>query len=398
MVWKIGRALLSDRHGREEGPGSITQSGDLLQLAGLQMPSSLYQGRLLRQTILGLAASGEIVPILAPTELDLTGFYQITGGQVSAMPSTDTHGQFEWAVAAQKVPEGWTRATHEVIYDVSLRANTESVVAVNAEQTLAWPHSADGTGINPIANIVATDSGNIKRYRAAITPPSTKTEALHSVAPVDYYNGAATIEILDSTNQWWPITGTQPPELRGVRLSNGLVRVTVGGVTPTITVERFSAGSWTAPIIVRFDGAGEAVPVPATVKISRNSVEAVAVTFTAEDGSQQIPFTLGLARGMFHAEMGFAAGFVAIINLVIAGSTWSQVAAIYGDCARSTTFAGWSVVVAAANATIAGSIFQPSIINGTVTWTLGVAIPANAGIEVCAAYFAAQSETQRVVA
>lgn len=397
MTWQIGRAVLTDLYGRDEGPNTITQSGETLVLSGVHVPTTRLVGKQFRQNLLGHAEAGDTVPLVTPQSLDLTGYYRVSGASVVTMPNTDEDGKQAWTVSLEREPDGFALPAFEVVYENLLRPNSMSVTA--GTQVIAWPHTTlGGFGPDSSAPDPATESGEIKRY--TLTVANKILEATHAVYPPDFYNGAATVQILDMddfASGPYPIAGRQFPRPYEVVVSNGLIRIYIS--YRSLTISRWTDGAgWSAGRSLSTSDTVPPITTPGNspaISVNLNTPERCSVTYIGLVGNAPTPVTVSVARGQYFAEIQLADDIPSVKPFRT--GTFAQANASYGQCFYDTTpIAGYDPIIASATiASAAAGVVTPNA--NRISYGVGMATAANRVSEVLAPYFGTQSESQRTV-
>lgn len=421
MSIQIGRVTLNlDRHGKLEEPTTITQAGELLQMAGTFKPSATATARQFRQNMLGHAEVQESIPVVASPRLDISGFYRVTSSSVSTLPLTQTSGEHSWSVSLLREPVGYANASFETLYQVGLRPNSEGVsLPVRGARVVAYPYiAADTIGYVQASGdaLVTTATGVIQRQYTTLDLlgvtqfAANTTGIVHTTPPVGHYQGAATIEVKDSDDVWWPVAGRQIVDAKQVRIGNGLLRVTIDATTPPsgrIMVDRWTGSAWSDQMEVRVAyGANRLYPAAPTTKIARNSPEHCSITVQGDQGGgKPSALTIGLSRGQYMAEFA-GLDAEAVVTLHNAAGTLlntQQADALYGDSRRSTTAIGNSGtrygVIAANDCEINGQGLDVGVSATYATnFAIGISASGTALVtEVLAPYYGAQASTMRVV-
>lgn len=420
MTLTIGRLTLDNCN------VTYPRAGRALTISGWLTASSLIELRALVQQTWGMYDNpGEpVVPVTYTDNPHLDGYYRI--GQVT-LPGHwlgDCEAALSSGAETVAVPfsigldpvEGYAAAQFDARWHFDFRTNVHSwsvitpLIAVPRIADADFYTGADETRAGQTTDLIVVDltSG---------TPP-TSGDGLWYVAPADFYDGAATIEMDYGDGIWRQVVGGDPPNLPvGWRLNNNLCRVRpvfdAGDLRFLVEIWDPVPSVWRPwTIIVTEAGAGFvpiAVQQTSAVRVVRNTPAVVAVEVATRDGfgtTGALTVTqIVLRRGMRFIEVTNTL----ITNVVYtwgvkvdAGGTGSTAGMEAGSLKRDTN-SGWML---ASPDTVTRDTAEPGIhrTTGAVGWRFGfggsMTIPGenlDDATQVVRQYIAALAETHTVV-
>lgn len=288
MTWRIGRTTLANGPNRVAGPQRLAQNGDTCTMEGVFYPAteqpSTVEAETFRQQMLGYQP-GTIIPVVAPEDYDLTGYWRVLQVDVANGKGYREQGLLAWSMALERVANGYALPLVELTWFENDRDIGETQVAydpVSAEPYVWLPASmAHHTDRVVTASARPVAGGSVVR-RPYLGGPSSGVVS-YGIAPESFYEGAATIEVRDG-GRWAPVSGRQLPDVDAgsVRIGNGLVRWGWDG--DDIRVEAWSThlGQWRTvcdDLRVLMGGATVAYR-PYAVRVLRNEVDRCTVRYS----------------------------------------------------------------------------------------------------------------------
>lgn len=230
MTLTIGRVVIA------KSPRSLSYDGDGLQVAGKFYGSSLTHAKVIRQQMLGLAGNEDepVVPVTWDGDTDLDGYYAVGGVNVTPVKGV-TYQQFgfDYAIQLERVQGGFAAPLCEVSTSIALRTNAHSITTstgrVGVPAAAAFQRGVGGSGaavVSTTQNPRNSATGDVGAFGVTTTEESFAAVSF-TVAPTDFYDGAATIE-QSIGGTWYPVVGDQIGIVTGnaLRIGNGLVRMT----------------------------------------------------------------------------------------------------------------------------------------------------------------------------
>jgi hypothetical protein len=351
-------------------PSNIQRSGERVTITGAILAASATELRMRWAQIRGLAGNEDepIVPVTWTIDTTLDGYYWVRGVSVSPIgPEKGVNGRF--AIELERVGGGFAKPAIEVNY---VMADITNPHGVTERGRIGVPNT--GQEVNPFPLVFAPSYITTETGAVALISPEPIAEPLprsgtvrYWVPPVDFYDGAATLEVLVGAT-WYPVTGRQlPTNFTRWRLTNGWFRfgptVTAtpfymlaegwnGSAWITVgTFERglFNGGSWTRHDFGATNPTFATIPGTSTLsvpQILRNGPETVTIRIPQVYGFESWSLARGEAfvRGYYQDTAAVASG--GSIQYGVASSTAIAVTdGVYG-MVRTTASSGFKFFVA----------------------------------------------------
>lgn len=267
----------------------------------------------LRQMVVNLADNPDepVVPVVWTADATVAGFYRVTAA--AASPVESGYGlpdhPFDFTVTLERV-QGYATPVIESVLTGGLRANIHSITDTNALAWFSVPAAVSTIGsvalVFETGNTRMSATGDLLLTTVPPTPPPSFYDAVMqwTIAPTDYYDGAATIEVGSPLRT---VVGREVPQnaVANWRLSNGLVRATPNVSPGLVTVEWFDGTAWESARTVQPAWRQSATPHPmanpAMFTVLRNSPElcVVRITYSESTSTTITPgyLDLSLRRG-----------------------------------------------------------------------------------------------------
>jgi len=401
MSVTIGRAVIGC------GPSVVQHDGNRVQLAFTVTDLvSVDAAGVLRQQLLGLTEPGQSdIPVRATDDEFLNGIYRVESVNVAPLPLFYTTGVFQFTISMMWLGEA---PPVEVRTRYGLRENSHGILAAAVTPVITIPNVEWwGTDSTAFTSSVATVAGSEQVINIVDNTGAGTVNVAFIVDSVEFYRGAARVEYtLDTGVSWHVAVGQHLPTLDfpasgRVRITNGIVRLTIGGYG--LEVERWSSatGTWLGatyefrapPFTVNRDFAGKAQPT-----IIRNDPAGVTVRWFVDGGGVA---DITLLRGWSHVE-GRSTTAMAVVNnpsilIKMAEVSLGLGALITGGMQRSSVDAdGSRWVLMSPDISASNTGLEASITNVTEDWAFGLVASA-AVPNLVALYYAGVSQTQRVV-
>lgn len=240
----------------------ISYSGNQVTLSGQYTPepgsaTATADTLWLRDQLLGLADNdGEpIVPVRSTTVPTLDGFYRVVDAQASHPTGSmkETEPYLSWSATLDRLKD--FREPRIEIYGVYGTVTNSFGITLPTAVT-AVPQLVEDwlAGIRQAVGRRDTPDGQVF-YATDPTLPSKSYIGRYSVRPAYYYLGGCKAEYQVSSGQWRTVIGRRRFTNEDIgfgtallRADNGLVRITPRGLQFTVEWWDQAAGAWTTPI------------------------------------------------------------------------------------------------------------------------------------------------------
>ncbi len=400
---------------------SIKGQGGDITLHGWIQNATPAQALVLRDQLLGYQDNMDepIVPVVCDSEPRLTGYYTVTGVEITTDPTAIATGNLEYTVGLQPTTP-FANPFLECIVNGALLTNAVGAVLGDVHAFHAAPSAATEysyAGVLSTFYTRASADGNIIFLDTGTTLSSI---ARLGIAPSNYYIGAATFE---QGSPLQPVVGRGMAQADVVnwRLSNGLVRVTPNVANPgRLNVSHYNGSTWSATVNYAITASAGGITFTGwnSLVVLRNSVEEtcirLSVATSAGTTAGVVTLDISLRRGDRIARLFLSS--TQSLSWRIARTTVEAATAItYGAVTlggiRATVNDGDSnryVLLFYQTATPVNDLVNGSITGGASSTTADFGIGSAIGGSTAAApdrpadlanqYIAAQAESQRVVA
>lgn len=283
MTFTIGRASFT------RAPSAIRHFGDFVDVNIDILPTSLVEAKVLRQQILGLAGNDDerVVPLTWSDDADYDGFYRVRGVDVEPVQAYLTNNLMRAAMSLERIGGGYAEPVHEV-YVLGVDASDADLSSTNGwtgsiANTAAVYFPSSFTVIGDLASSIGrsvADGTTINELTSAINDNgSWSVGVTHLADAADFYDAAAVIERQISST-WYTVVGRQIPQDSTVRLSNGIVRVSVAS-SGEITTEHWDGSAWRSKsYTITYNSGSGTISGFGQVQIFRNGPDTVAARFT----------------------------------------------------------------------------------------------------------------------
>lgn len=333
---------------------------------GVYQGSSAMDVEARRQQLLGMAEPGEeVVPVLYPEDLSVTGYYRVTNVDVQRRKPLGNNS-LTFRVEAEKV-DAYYNPQIEGIATVVVVSNAVSLPTSVATGVI-WLPGVDLREASSPGN--GFDSGqartNTAESASAIVWPSTSvstgTKRWNWYTPPDhFYDGGCSIAIAGGGSGFYPLVGRNaialgqesPPST--FRLSTGVTTLTWAQASPSVYTLAWTDGSGAVSQAWRFGTTTDSVfDQVVAFRIVRNRPETVTIRLTLKRSTSTIStlFTVDITakRGARFFDLvfnGAASRTWFVERTTVVAST-----AITGGI-RSTSTSGGTNAYSAAAATVA---------------------------------------------
>lgn len=302
MTLTIGRAS-----SLRPGKGGIVVDGDRVSIKGTIVASNNAELRARRQQIRGLVDNEDeqVFPLSYAGDPTFDGYYRVRSAKVEPV-GVIAGKTAAFAVDLERIP-GFQTPVIEIAQRHLLMTNDHSVASANGILAISKAGHLLPAGATAAMYSRTSESGALWCFNYN-TPPDNKTFA-HLLPAASFYAGAATVEGLYGAT-WYPVVGQQiPASVGAVRLSNGLLRVTLGA-TGELSLAIYNGSAWeSASSTFKFSvGHGEVLvdlAQPSAVRVIRNSPECCVLRVAFMDNTvsptyvDSVSIDFVLRRGQF---------------------------------------------------------------------------------------------------
>lgn len=328
MTLTIGRIGLAAAKGGDghllQEPLDIDRQGRTVTLRGLYEGTTQADLFWRAQQILGLVRGDDerVVPVTSTAEASLNGFYRVlnVGVRHDQGSTGAARGWLWWAVELEELT-AWRLPRIEYPTDYGLRANGFGITAYDL--TVGLPgavknYSPPFTQDSNTSRSVADGSSVVIVQDVGATSTGASGTGKLVLPPEEYYHGGCRVELDPGSGAVRHAVGRISfPASGALRLSNGLVRVTIGygsSVVSDIDVEWWDGTQWDAATDVLLEGVGTHDElIFYSAEVIRNTPERVTVRFATEmssiaDGVVTVDVSLrrGLRWATFLCESAIA--------------------------------------------------------------------------------------------
>lgn len=373
----------------------------------------------LRDQLLGydLNTDEPVIPIVDNADTSRSGFYRVQRVRQSA-ESTEGEGsrtKLSYRLTAEllRVP-GWQAPIFEARVLGALRANDHSAttvrgwVGLNPKADLLHGYVAPPffTGIGEIASVGSTAT-NLLLYDNDASPDTTPDGTVRfSVAPEDYYQNAAKLEVsYDSGTTWRTVTGRQTINLpTQFRLSNDLIRFQHSSAN-IFTFSGYLSGWETKTFQFTYGGASAtSLGAPAAITVLRNTPDVCIIRVWLAGvitNGQTAYLDLKVTRSAWWLEGTLATTNASTATLgVFRGTAEASTSVTYGITATAADANGNKFQIRSPK-TVTKDNTNGGIHHAGTTllpFALGYDTMENATLTTTVAYGTAMNQTQRIVA
>lgn len=239
------------------------------------MAGSLADTKALRQELVALGNSDDVIAVTWTEDSDLDGFYRVLSTSVDTESLTNA-GLVSFSITLERLG-GEADVIFQSVVVGAVLTNNFTVTAAESAPFLSLPVAAyaydNGGTIETLLSRTGAD-GAIPTF----IDVSFSTDPRWAVTPANFYTGAAIIKV----STYLRVGETAPNAPTDWELSNGLVRVKPNGANSRLNIEVHNGTTWDTAKVWQFDdGAAGEIPAWDAITIVRNTPEECAIRLTA---------------------------------------------------------------------------------------------------------------------
>lgn len=293
----------------------VRHSGDKSNFTGWVQAVDMDHARAYMQQINGLQR-GDVVPVVDTESEYVTGFYEISSAKASLRKPIAASAFVDWTVSMERVDGGYASAAVEEVWTI-FDPRTNGLGLTTFDSSWYYPAPESGWGWNNFnTQTEDTETGSLMAAKS-LQSGGQSIASTFFIEAQNYYDSACIIEGQFGST-WYPIVGRQLPAsliVSKVRLSNGLIRITIDTTNDKIGVQRWNGTSY-GDIhyfyysYTRLGASVDVVPMvaDATPIVVRNDPATVAIRFPQDglDAATDVPphmLSIGIVRGAFFATL-----------------------------------------------------------------------------------------------